>query len=123
MQRSLAILHPQDDPRDQRLDIQDGNLVPDMALVRKAYRLVWAGNVDVDGSANPSPQHRLEALYAMVERGGDDCPIPRRINNPNSIRSFMVGDVVILDGVAYYCADFGWEPVAAGNYREVLARA
>lgn len=59
-----------------------------------------------------APHAFLEKLWLTCEIGGEGCPIPRVIGDPRGpIRSFMVGDVVDLEGEKWVVAMVGWERV------------
>lgn len=100
----VVILHPPD----FRAALQ--RTPPGKEAVR-AYAAAWRGEVPLPVAPEAMADEALEALWALVERGGADCPIPRLAGVPNAIRSFMVGDVVLLNGEAYWCAPIGWEPL------------
>lgn len=109
----VRIMHPRREPegsRDLRLDLMDGSVVPTKDLVQKAFHEVWAGELNLHAE---DPVSQLATLWRIVEEGGPHCPIPRLARLPNAIRSFVVGDVVELDGVQWYVAPFDWIPVGA----------
>lgn len=76
------------------------------------FMKVWGGEVEFEGPF--MAEKFLEDLWRHVEVGGPDCVVPRTVDNPAAIRSFMVGDVVALgenskDREYWLCASVGWK--------------
>jgi hypothetical protein len=100
---------------------------PSLADLRDQYEETWRGQLAPEEVAAHAPTKDprslarnelgittdafLEALWQSVEAGGPHCPVPRVVDDEDAIRSFRVGDIILLDGVAYLCCDVGWEPI------------
>lgn len=91
-----------------RLDLMLGSQQPTKDMVAREFQEVWAGTLTLQGS---EAHDRLEDLWRIVEIGGPTCPIPRLARLPNAIRSFVVGDVVDIDGALWFVADWGWRQI------------
>lgn len=104
-------------------EVQMGDRHPTRKELQEQYRPAWIGELgwfDV-GRAVPmtSPERKstlfLRALWRTVEKGGPDCPIPRVMTEDAPIRSFHVGDIVLLDGEPYVCDSHGWSEWEPGK--------
>lgn len=63
------------------------------------YKQVYAGEIYSD---NPNPEAVLEILFTKFN-----------VNHPAGFKghSLSVSDIVVLDGVKYYCDSFGWKTI------------
>lgn len=61
------------------------------------YKLVWEDGIEVD--ENVSSEEILDDLFFIFNQ-----------NHPKNYygRSMSTSDVVVLDGIKYYCDSFGW---------------
>jgi hypothetical protein len=112
---NVTILHvPSRGGDGVRFEVAAGLAAPALGELR-LYSVAWIGflsSADLGFGDVNGPFAALEALWQLVEHGGTRCPIPRVMGHPDGpIRSFVTGDVVLLDGVPYYCAEIGWEMV------------
>lgn len=106
--------------------VEEGNRHPTRAEIQEHYKPAWFGELsleDIGETEDPSPsagvnpsKHFLTLLWTRLERGGKDCPVPRTIDKESPIRSFMIGDIVLLDGEAWVCDRFGWSKLDEGEY-------
>lgn len=81
-------------------DVRSGEIRPDGDFVDEHY--FHALSVDVDDDE----EHVLEAVWSRLNR--DPRGYDRRLDD-EELRSMSVGDIVVVDDVAYIAASIGFE--------------